>query len=105
MSHLSIRSFSRKLRRKQTNCERILWRFLRDRRLLGLKFRRQHPIGPFFVDFCCVKQRLIIELDGGQHAIVQKVYDATRSNYLEAQGYRVLRFWDNEILSELDGVL
>ena len=96
-------SFSRQLRRRQTDCERYLWRFLRDRRFLGLKFRRQHPIGPFVVDFCCLESRVILELDGGQH-ISAHCYDRKRSQYLEQEGYRVLRFWDNEVLREVDAV-
>jgi very-short-patch-repair endonuclease len=68
VSRQSPRDFSRSLRRSQTDAERHLWSRLRDRQLVGVKFRRQHPIGPFVVDFCCVERCLIIELDGGQHA-------------------------------------
>jgi len=71
---------------------------------VGVKFRRQHPIGPFIVDFCCLERRLIVELDGGQHAI-QRDRDARRTALLTAEGHRLLRFWDNEVLTNPDGVL
>jgi very-short-patch-repair endonuclease len=71
---------------------------------VGVKFRRQHPIGPFFVDFCCVERRLVIELDGGQHA-TQRDADARRTTFLADEGYHVIRFWDNEALTNLNGVL
>jgi very-short-patch-repair endonuclease len=98
------RDFARGLRRRQTDAERRLWARLRDRRLLGAKFARQVPIGSYIVDFCCRERRLIVELDGGQHA-VQADYDAGRTALLQALGYRVLRFWDNEALGNTDGVL
>jgi very-short-patch-repair endonuclease len=100
----SPRNFARGLRRRQTDAERRLWARLRDRRLLGVKFARQVPIGPYIVDFCCREQRLIVELDGGQHA-TRTDYDAGRTALLEGLGYRVLRFWDNEALRNTDGVL
>jgi hypothetical protein len=71
---------------------------------MGVKFRRQHPIGSFFVDFCCTEANLIVEVDGGQHALERRA-DTKRTTYLEAQGYRVLRFWNNEALSNTDAVL
>jgi very-short-patch-repair endonuclease len=95
---------ARRLRRDQTGAERTLWFRLRDRRLNGLKFRRQTPIGSYVVDFCCESARLIIELDGGHHA-VQAQQDAARTAALEAFGYVVLRFWNNDVLSNLDGVI
>jgi very-short-patch-repair endonuclease len=95
---------ARKLRRNQTGAERELWFRLRDRRLRGLKFRRQVPIGNYVVDFCCESARLIIELDGGQHA-ERSAVDAKRIADLEAQGYLVLRFWNNAVLGNMDGVL
>jgi adenine-specific DNA-methyltransferase len=70
----------------------------------GAKFRRQHPVGPFIVDFCCPEAKLILELDGGQHAL-QRQGDAKRTAFLETNGYRVLRFWDNEVLANIEGVL
>ena len=100
----SPRDYARGLRRRQTDAERRLWARLRDRRLLGVRFARQVPIGPYIVDFCCREQRLIVELDGGQHA-TRADYDAGRTALLEGLGYRVLRFWDNEALRNTDGVL
>jgi adenine-specific DNA-methyltransferase len=100
----SPRDYARGLRRRQTDAERRLWARLRDRRLSGVKFRRQTPIGPYVVDFCCLEEKLVVELDGGQHAI-RAVYDAKRTEFLEGQGYRVLRFWDNEALGNTSGVL
>jgi adenine-specific DNA-methyltransferase len=102
--HEHLRRYARRLRRDQTDAERKLWSRLRDRRLFGARFRRQHPIGPFIADFCCTEAKLAIELDGGQHA-VQKRSDAERTAFLEGQGYRVIRFWDNEALANTEGVL
>ncbi len=84
------------LRRRMTDAEQRLWYHLRDRRLLGHKFRRQHPIGPYVVDFVCLEHRLVIELDGGQHA--DNLNDPAREAFLRHEGYRVLRFWNNEAL-------
>ena len=95
---------ARRLRRNQTNAERILWFRLRDRRLNGWKFKRQFPIDRYIVDFFCADAHLIIELDGGQHA-VRTDSDAQRSKILEAMGYLVLRFWDNDVMRNLEGVL
>ena len=100
----SPRDFARGLRRRQTDAERRLWARLRDRRLLGAKFTRQVPIGPYIVDFCCRERKVIVELDGGQHAI-RTASDAGRTAFLEGLGYRVLRFWDNEALGNTDGML
>jgi very-short-patch-repair endonuclease len=99
-----LRRYARRLRRDQTDAERKLWSRLRDRRLSGVRFRRQHPIGPFIVDFCSIEANLVIELDGGQHAL-QARSDAARTEFLRRQGYRVLRFWDNEALANIDAVL
>jgi very-short-patch-repair endonuclease len=96
--------YTRRLRRSQTDAERMMWSRLRDRRLCGARFWRQHPIGPFITDFCCPEAKLVVELDGGQHAL-QKQPDAERTAFLEGQGYRVIRFWDNEALANLEGVL
>lgn len=98
------RDYARGLRRRQTDAERRLWARLRDRRLLAAKFARQLPIGPYVVDFCCREAKLVVELDGGQHAAAT-VYDAERTQLLERLGYRVLRFWDNDALGNTDGVL
>ena len=95
---------ARRLRENQTDVENKLWSQLRGRQLSGVKFRRQHPIGPFIVDFCCVERGLVVELDGGQHAELN-VGDEQRTKILERFGYRVLRFWNNEVLSNADGVL
>ncbi|HSH43472.1 MAG TPA: DUF559 domain-containing protein [Arenicellales bacterium] len=95
---------ARDLRNQLTDAERLLWAQLRDRRFMGRKFRRQVPIGPYIVDFVSIRDQLIIEADGGQHA-GQCRYDATRTADLEARGFRILRFWNNEILADLDSVL
>jgi very-short-patch-repair endonuclease len=102
---------ARRLRREQTPAEQILWRHLRGKRMCNVKFRRQHPIGPYFVDFCSVERNLILEVDGGQHA-EQSADDETRSSFLRSHGYRVLRFWNhrvlantNEVLDEIENVL
>ena len=95
---------ARQLRRQETDAERNLWARLRNRQAGGVKFRRQHPVGPFIADFCCPEHRLIIEIDGGQHG-EQNRSDQNRTGYLEeAEGYRVLRFWNNEILQSIDSV-
>ena len=93
---------ARELRSTSTDAERELWFHPRAGRLLGLKFRRQHPLPPYFVDFYCDAAKLVIELDGSQHS---EDIDATRTRTLEARGLHVLRFWDNEILSKTDAVL
>ena len=96
--------FARRLRRNQTDAERILWFRLRDRRLDGWKFRRQVPIDRFVADFVCAEGKLIVELDGGQHER-DKERDAERTDALEAMGYLVLRFWNNDVMRNIDGVL
>jgi len=92
------------LRRKQTEAEQRLWYHLRAHRFLGLKFKRQKPMGRYIVDFVCLEQRLIIELDGGQHS-EQLHYDQDRDAWLRSQGYTVLRFWNNDVMQQLEGVL
>ncbi len=97
-------SFARSLRQNQTDAEKLLWSKLR-RKQFG-KFRRQQPLEPYIVDFVCFEHRLVIELDGGQHNDMQTIQkDARRTGLLEYQGYRVLRFWNNDVLSNIDGVL
>ena len=86
------------MRREMTEAELKLWSTLRNRSLVGVKFRRQVPIGNYIADFCCVAHRLIVELDGGQHA-EQEAADASRSRFLAAEGFRILRFWNNQVLS------
>jgi very-short-patch-repair endonuclease len=93
---------AQRLRRKLTEAERKLWSALRNRQLNGVKFRRQQPIGPFIADFVCQERRLIIEADGGQHA--KSLRDDRRTAFLESKGYEVLRFWNNDILTNLKGV-
>ena len=93
----------RRLRREATNAERRLWSALRDRRLRGYRFRRQHPIGEFIADFACTRHLLIVEADGGQHADSED--DRRRTAWLEAQGWRVARFWNNDILANTEGVI
>ena len=88
----------------QTDAEQKLWSTVRNRQLAGLKFRRQVPIGAYIVDFYCHECRLVLELDGSQH-LAQLEYDDIRTCFLQAQGIRVLRFWNNEILSNIEGVL
>jgi very-short-patch-repair endonuclease len=94
---------SRELRKNLTDAERNLWNHLRLRQVGGHKFRRQHPIGNYIVDFVCLEKRLIIEVDGGQHD-EQSLYDENRDSWLISQGYRVLRFWNNQIFNELEAV-
>ncbi len=94
----------RQLRTNQTDAENRLWRHLRNRQVGGAKFRRQVPIGPYIADFVCHDAALVIELDGGQHAN-QQVQDSQRSAFIEHEGYRVLRFWNNDVLQNTDGVL
>ena len=100
----TLKERSRRLRREQTEAESKLWARLRARQLCGAKFRRQHPIGRFITDFCCVERGLVIELDGGQHA-EQVDADRRRSAFLAGRGYRVLRFRDNDVLEDTDAVL
>ena len=94
---------ARALRSNMTDAERRLWQQLKRRQVATVKFRRQQPIGPFIVDFVCFERRVIIEVDGGQHA--EKVaYDERRTRWLEAQGYRVMRFWNNDVLANVGEV-
>jgi very-short-patch-repair endonuclease len=95
---------AKRLRRDQTDVERKLWFALRDRQLDGAKFRRQMPVGSYIVDFVCVDRKLIIELDGGQHTGTA-AYDDRRTRSLARRGYRVVRFWNNDVIENLDGVL
>ena len=95
--------YARELRRGKTDAERTLWARLWDRQM-GVKFRRQHPIGPYIVDVCCPERRLVVELDGGQHAR-QREHDARRTAFLAANGYHVYRFWNVDVFANLDGIL
>ena len=95
---------ARRLRSAMTDAEQRLWYHLRGRRFVGAKFRRQMPLGKYIVDFVCLEQRLVLELDGGQHA-EQTSADQVRDEWLQACGFRVLRFWNNEVMDNLPGVL
>ncbi|WAR44706.1 endonuclease domain-containing protein [Methylomonas rapida] len=101
---MSLTSNARNLRKNQTDAERLLWRHLRDRQLCGQKFRRQFPVEPFIVDFVCLEVKLIVELDGGQHA-EQLEYDQCRTEQLQKRGFKIIRFWNNEVLQNTTGVL
>jgi very-short-patch-repair endonuclease len=95
---------ARILRRCLTPAEKKLWPRLRAHRLSGVGFRRQHPIGPYIVDFCAPRKKIIVELDGEPHAS-QKEYDSGRSEYLGSLGYTVIRFWNHEVMADIDAVL
>ncbi|MGI8526486.1 MAG: endonuclease domain-containing protein, partial [Pseudolabrys sp.] len=94
---------ARRLRRNSTNAELLLWNRLRSRSIGGHKFVRQQPIGPYVVDFICREKRLIVEVDGGQHA--ENARDRVRDRWLRDRNYRVLRFWNNDLMANMDGVL
>ena len=101
-----LKSRRRELRRDQTDTEKILWLQLRNRRFYGIKFFRQYSVGPYVLDFYCPKLKLAVEVDGGQHADDEiREYDEYRSQYLTAHGIEVLRFWNNEVMQNIDGVL
>ncbi|MCD0423886.1 DUF559 domain-containing protein [Rubrivivax sp. JA1024] len=95
--------FARRLRGHQTDAETVLWNRLRNRQIAGYKFVRQMPLAPYICDFVCRDQMLVIEVDGGQHAESRR--DAVRDDFLHMQGYRVLRFWNNDVLANISGVL
>ena len=98
-------NIARKLRKNSTEQEHKLWSILRNRQFYGLKFKRQVPIGQYIVDFVCEEKRLIIELDGGQHNEPESILkDENRTNYLNSRGYKVIRFWNNEVNDNLEGV-
>jgi very-short-patch-repair endonuclease len=96
----------RALRRRETDAERALWWLLRDRRVSGLKFRRQHSVGRYVVDFFCLECGVAVELDGGQHFTEEgRAYDQKRTEYLQARGVRVVRFSNREVFEEMEGVV
>jgi BirA family biotin operon repressor/biotin-[acetyl-CoA-carboxylase] ligase len=103
MAKKRLTHLARDLRNNPTEAEKRLWLHLRTARFEGAKFTRQYPIGNFIADFACLSLRLAIELDGGQHS--DSPTDANRTRIIEAHGYRVIRFWNNEVLENLDGVL
>lgn len=92
------------LRKELTPAERKLWAHLRLLHENGVHFRRQHAIGPFITDFCSPRRKLVIELDGSEH-LEQEDYDKERTNYLESQGYKVIRFWNHQVMDDVDGVI
>jgi very-short-patch-repair endonuclease len=94
---------ARELRRDGSRAEKICWDLLRDRRMSGLKFRRQHPIGPYFADFACVSRKLVIEIDGDHHAF-QVEADTRRTRAMERDGWRVLRFWANHVVQDRESI-
>ena len=95
---------ARALRKNATDAEMMLWQSLRNNQLAGCKFRRQHEIGKYAADFVCIEKKLIIEVDGGQHS-QEKYKDGVRDGWLREQGFKVLRIWDNEVLTNIVGVL
>ena len=101
--HKLLRERAKSMRSTQTPAEHRLWQILRGKRLAGFKFKRQLPIDQYIVDFVCLRQRLILEADGGQHSANRR--DRSRDSYLEAQGFRILRFWNDDIFNNEEGVL
>jgi very-short-patch-repair endonuclease len=104
MRNLAAQQRARALRENATDTERFLWSYLRRRQLHGHRFRRQVPVGNYVADFVCLEKKLIIEVDGSQHDLRRR-HDEERSRYLEGEGFRVLRFWDNEVFNETQAVL
>ena len=100
----SLVPHARELRSNATDAERLLWRFLRNRRLSGYRFRRQAPLGPYVADFVCLRARLVVEVDGSQHD-ERLIEELERTRHLARLGFRVIRFWNNEVLSETEAVL
>lgn len=106
LNKISLKPRRQILRKNSTDAERKFWAKLRNRQLLGFKFYRQFSVGPYILDFYCPVCRLAIELDGGQHTKTkQKLYDDKRTNFLKSHNISVIRFWDNDVLQNIDGVL
>jgi very-short-patch-repair endonuclease len=99
-----LNNIGKALRKRPTDVEKLLWKHLRAKQIEGFKFRRQQPIDNYIVDFICLENRVVIEVDGGQHA-VEKEKDRERDNYLQRHGFKVLRFWNNDVLQNIKGVL
>ena len=99
------KKFARQLRGGLTDAEQKLWYILRRKQLRGHRFRRQFPIGNYIIDFYCPKRRLAIEIDGGQHNVEQHLYDVERTRFLGKQSIRVIRFWNNDVLQNISGVI
>ena len=105
MREMEKRNFARRMRRGMTRAEVLLWAKLRGG-AIGYRFRRQAPVGPFVVDFACVEARLVVEIDGATHATAEEVgRDDARTRYLDHEGWRVLRFWNWEVVENIDGVI
>ena len=102
--YINLKETAIELRKNSTDAERLLWRHLKARQLDGLKFRRQEQIGRFIADFVCYEKNIVVEADGGQHAY-EKTKDEERTQWLNSQGFSVLRFWNNEILTNIEGVM
>ena len=103
-SAMNLTNKARSLRKNKTDVEQLVWKYLRNRQLYNYKFRRQFPIEPYIVDFACLELKLIIELDGGQHAN-RNNYDDQRSSFLEQRGFKVIRFWNNDVTENTEGFL
>jgi very-short-patch-repair endonuclease len=99
-----LKAYAREMRKRMPTAEQLLWYLIRNRRIAGAKFRRQHTVGRYILDFYCVERKLAVELDGGQHS-EQQNYDKQRDAYLKQQGIEVLRFWNNQVLLETEAVL
>lgn len=100
----SLLEKSKELRSGATEVEKLIWSKIRDRKLGGIKFRRQHPMGSYIVDFVSLEKKLVVELDGGQHT-EDREYDRQRTRWIESRGFKVLRFWNSEVIENLQGVL
>jgi len=100
---IRLGKLQRALRNKMSDAEQALWHLLRCRQISGLKFRRQHPFGDYILDFVCMENKLVIEVDGGKHG-EQTGYDENRTQKLQAAGFHVIRFWNNEVLKEIESV-
>ena len=96
-----LQNIAKILRRRPTEAEKFMWRYLKSRQLEGLKFRRQEPIGNYVVDFVCYEKKIIVEIDGGQHCAER---DGNRNRWLESQDFKILRFWNTEVLKNAQGV-
>lgn len=102
MKNSNLKGFAQELRNNQTDAEKEIWSHLRQRQMFYFKFRRQQIIGNYIVDFICFEKQLIIEIDGGQHS---DITDKRRTDFFEKEGYKILRFWNNEVLSNIEGVM
>ena len=102
----ALKDRRRELRRNQTDAEKVFWAKVRNKQFFGLKFFRQYSFGPYILDFYCPEKKLAVELDGGQHNLPDgREYDAERTAYLNAHGIEILRFWNNEVLTNNEGVM